>query len=150
MLTIGLINNMPTSAIRSTERQFDELLRLAAQDMPLELRWFRLSGARPATYGRLEDLWASELDGLIVTGAEPRASVLSEEPFWAPLTRTIDWAAQHTISSIWSCLAAHAAVLHLDGVERRRFDEKIFGVFACTKTIEHEMLTNLHSWAVPH
>src|SRR5207342_3515086 len=36
-----------------------------------------------------------------------------------------------TISTVWSCLASHAAVLHLDGVARIPLDEKCFGVFAC-------------------
>ena len=29
----------------------------------------------------------------------------------------------HTVSTIWSCLAAHAAVLHIDGIERRALPE---------------------------
>ena len=43
----------------------------------------------------------------------------------------VDWARSHTISALWSCLAAHGAVLRLDGVTRRRAAEKISGVFAC-------------------
>jgi|ERR1051326_173026 homoserine O-succinyltransferase len=152
MLTIGIVNNMPPAAIQSTERQFREILTSAARDdMPFEIQWFRLTGARPAHYGRLEDLWAGELDGLIVTGAQPRAAVLSDEPFWPPLTRTIDWAARYTSSAIWSCLAAHAAVLHLDGVNRRPRNEKIFGIFDSIKASDHAILANTEpAWRVPH
>ena len=42
MLTVGILNNMPQAAVRSTERQFTELLTEAALDIPLEIRWFSL------------------------------------------------------------------------------------------------------------
>jgi homoserine O-succinyltransferase len=74
----------------------------------------------------------SKLDALIITGAQPRADRLSEEPYWTELIDLIDWAKEHTASTILSCLAAHAAVLHLDGVERRPLPERCAGVFAFT------------------
>jgi hypothetical protein len=56
----------------------------------------------------------------IVTGAEPRAARLTDEPYWTALTQVMDWARENTISSVYSCLAVHAAVLHMDGVERHK------------------------------
>lgn len=151
MLTIGLVNNMPQAAIRSTERQFQAILQEAAQAVPFRLTWFRLTGARPAGYGDLHDLLASQPDGLIVTGAEPRAAQLTEEPFWAPLTETIGFAARQTVSTVWSCLAAHAAVLHLDGVTRHLHSQKIFGLFDSFRVNEHPLLANTAPvWRVPH
>ena len=151
MLTIGIINNMPPAAIRSTERQFCDILSAAARDMPFRIQWFRLAGARPAHYGDLAKLWDSDIDGLIVTGAEPRAAVLPDEPLWQPLTRVVEWAGRHTASVIWSCLAAHAAVLYLDGVARRSRQEKIFGIFNSVKTEEHAILAGMQAtWCVPH
>ncbi|CAM6055287.1 unnamed protein product [Sphagnum tenellum] len=141
---------MPNAAIRSTERQFTDLISAARQGLPVDIHWYRLIGSRPENYGRIEDLWEEEFDGLIVTGTEPRTDELSDEPFWPAFTKTVDWAAKHTISTIWSCLASHAAVLHLDGVQRQKHDEKIFGVFTSTKAIEHDLLYNLMSWSVPH
>ncbi len=63
----------------------------------------------------------ADLDGLIVTGTEPRAPSLSRR---AVLGLALDAArrlgARTTrVSTVWSCLAAHAAVLHLDGIGRR-------------------------------
>jgi homoserine O-succinyltransferase len=152
MLKIGVINNMPPAAIRSAERQFSEILTAAARDdIPFEIKWFRFIGVRPEHYGQMADLWESELDGLIVTGAEPKAAQLQDEPLWQPLTRTIEWAARHTTSAIWSCLAAHAAVLHLDGVERCPRDVKIFGVFDSIKSADHVIFANTEPvWRVPH
>jgi homoserine O-succinyltransferase len=151
MLTIGLINNMPTAAIRSAERQYHEILTEAAANTPLILRWFRVSGARPPHYESMDDLWDSKVDGLIVTGAEPKAARLSDEPFWLPLTQTIDWAARNTRSTIWSCLAAHAAVLYLDGVERQPREQKLFGVFDSIKITDHPLFADAEPiWRVPH
>ena len=69
------------------------------------------------------------LDALIITGAQPQADRLSNEPYWEELVEIIDWAKTNTASTILSCLAAHAGVLHLDGVERRPLPEKCTGVF---------------------
>jgi homoserine O-succinyltransferase len=151
MLTIGIVNNMPTAAVHSTERHFNAILAAAAEDEDLQVRWFRFAGARPPNYERIEALWTSDLDGLIVTGAEPRAASLPDEPIWQPLTRTIEWAARRTSSVIWSCLAAHAAVLYLDGVERRPKHEKIFGVFESIKVADHPLVASTErAWRVPH
>ena len=47
---------------------------------------------------------------LIVTGTEPRAPVLTEEPYWQHFVQLLSFAREHTVASIWSCLAAHGAV----------------------------------------
>jgi homoserine O-succinyltransferase len=159
-LVIGLVNNMPDGALHSTERQFRELLVTAAQGFGVSLRFFSLPGISRAPSARLyvsecyEDvgqLWSTCLDGLIVTGTEPRATSLADEPYWAAFKELIDKAQEHAIPTVWSCLAAHAAVLHLDGVQRRRFGEKLSGVFECTKMAEHEIVADAPSrWHVPH
>ncbi len=93
----------------------------------------------------------SHLDGLIVTGTEPRARELTDEPYWPALTGLVDWVEGRAMPAIWSCLAAHAAVLHLDGIGRRRLPRKLSGVFDCTKAADHAVLGGVESsWRVPH
>ena len=137
-LTIGLLNNMPDSALCATERQFGDLLRAAAGDADIDLRLFALAGlergerARALMAGRYapaDAMTEAGLDGLIVTGNEPRAADLDAEPYWAALTAVIDWTQDAGVATLWSCLAAHAAVLHLDGVRRRPLPAKLSGVF---------------------
>jgi homoserine O-succinyltransferase len=102
-------------------------------------------------YASSRDLWETRLDGLIVTGTEPRASRLEDEPYWLSLTKLIDWAEGHTISTVWSCLAAHAMVLHLDGIHRQPLPRKLSGVFACVKSADHEIIADFPDrWHVPH
>ena len=139
-LDIGLVNNMPDAALPATERQFARLLAAASGPTEVRLHLFSLDGVpraaatRAAMAGRYCDMAALErtrLDGLIVTGTEPVAPSLAEEPYWDAMARLVDWAEHNTASTIWSCLAAHAAVLHLDGIARRRLPQKRFGLFEC-------------------
>ena len=90
-------------------------------------------------YRDISELWDTRLDGLIVTGTEPRAANLKDEPYWPALTKLVDWARENTASTIWSCLAAHAAVLHADGIERQPLAEKLFGVFDCEVVAAHPL-----------
>ena len=76
---------------------------------------------------------------MIVTGAEPRAPTLSDEPYWRELSAVIDWAEAQTVSSLYSCLAAHAAVEHRDGIHRRRLAGKCSGVFVTEVVTSHEL-----------
>ncbi len=136
-LTVGLINNMPDSAFEATELQFRTLLNAAAQG-PLQLRLTGLPevprGEAAAAhfadhYWPLEDFLADPPDALIVTGTEPLATDLRDEPYWQRIIQLIDWSSARGLPSVWSCLAAHAAVLHLSGIERQRLGQKCFGVF---------------------
>ena len=151
-LTIGLINNMPDAALQATERQFMRLLRRAAGNIRVDFHCFSLPSVKRSQsaqsridqqYTDIADLDRLHIDGLIVTGAEPAAATLPEEPFWQDLTEMVDWAKTNTRSTIWSCLAAHAAVLHLDGIERQRLDAKCSGVYDCFKVADHWLTDDL-------
>lgn len=152
LLVIGLVNNMPDSALRSTERNFREVLAAASQDIPIHLRVLSLPELPRSTAARLHlaqfhedigELWESQVDGLIVTGTEPHAPDLTGEALWATLTRLVDWAEDRTSSAIWSCLAAHAAVRHIDGLARHRFGEKLSGVFDCELAVDHAIVADV-------
>ncbi|MGA7803405.1 homoserine O-succinyltransferase MetA [Bradyrhizobium sp.] len=159
-LTIGLINNMPDSALKATERQFMRLLRTAAGSTPIRFHCFSLPSVTRSPsaqchvdrdYTDIAELDHLRFDGLIVTGAEPNALNLPEEPFWQELTGIIDWAQNHTRSTIFSCLAAHAAVLHLDGIERQRLGTKCSGVYDCAKLRDDWLTRDLPARIkVPH
>ena len=146
-LDIGIVNNMPDAALDTTERQFRALLGAAADDMAIRLTLYSLPEVPRTEFGRqqvrayssLDDLWDSQLDGLIVTGAEPRAADLEDEPFWGSLTRVLEWAERSTYSTILSCLAAHAGILHFDGIARQPLDDKRFGVFECVRVSDHPL-----------
>ena len=145
-VTIGLVNNMPEAAFHATERQFISLLNAASEDIPIYLSLHVLpSTTRSAPsvsregrgYSSVETLWDTHLDGLIVTGRESQKPNLKDESYWDHFTSLVDWAQTNTYSAVWSCLAAHAAVLHMDGIGRRRNPEKYSGVFECITDTDH-------------
>jgi homoserine O-succinyltransferase len=130
------------------------LLEAAAGDNQIRFHCFSLpsihrsqtaKGRLDQQYADIADLPRLDIDGLIVTGAEPNTATLQEEPFWHDLVDIIDWAKDHTRSTIWSCLAAHAAVLHLDGIERQRLDVKCSGVYDCRKVTDHWLTADVPS-----
>lgn len=153
-VTIALLNNMPDPALEATELQFGALLGAAAGSLTVRLRLSSLPqlargpAARAridSTYWPLDEVLAQRPDALIVTGTEPRTPELEEEPYWESLVRLIEWAQAHTISSIWSCLAAHAVVQAQHGVRRRRLAEKRFGVFEHQVRGSHPLLAGVRA-----
>ena len=142
-LRIGLVNNMPDAALRAIERQFAELIASAARMLgfgfpTLTLSLFHINeiprnpeiaaelAATSADVAAIED---ADLDGLVVTGGEALAPNMRAEPQWAKMAALIDFTVARKLPVLWSCRAAHAAVLHLDGIERVRLTDKLSGVF---------------------
>ncbi|MGH3266968.1 MAG: homoserine O-acetyltransferase/O-succinyltransferase family protein [Trebonia sp.] len=135
-LEVALVNNMPDAAFVDTERQFRSMLASAASNMMLRLytmnsipRSEQTTALVRSRYRSLESLWGDAPDALIVTGTEPRAADLRDEPFWPELARLLEWAADTVPTVLVSCLAAQAAVLLFDGIERLRRPAKCAGVF---------------------
>jgi homoserine O-succinyltransferase len=163
-LHIGLVNNMADAAMVGTEDQFLTLLEAAAGDLPIHVTLYTLPKVERKPYGQrrvdsfyfgIETLWQQPPeqypDGLIVTGCEPLTSDLRDEAYWPSLQRVLAWTQEHVRSAMWSCLAAHAAVLALDGIERVRSQYKHFGIFTCKQAARHPLLAGApSSLRLPH
>ena len=136
---LALVNNMPDSALVATERQFTRLASEALEGA-LDISLFHIpslprgqdaKAILAQNYSPIDEMLDAEFDALIVTGNEPRAAKLDDEPYWPDLVEIVTWAQQNTAISLWSCLAAHGAVLYLDGIERQRLPRKKSGVLSC-------------------
>ena len=163
-LHIGLVNNMGDAAMGATEHQFLTLFEEAAGDMPVQFTLFALPEVERKPTGQrrvgsfylgAEQLWELSPeqypDGLIVTGREPLAPDLRQESYWPGIQGILVWAQQHARSAVWSCLAAHAAVLALDGIVRERSPHKHFGIFHCEQAAPHPLLAGAPAnLRVPH
>jgi homoserine O-succinyltransferase len=162
---VGLVNNMPDAAMRATELQFARLLKdaagtLDARVLDVRLHLFSLAAIERGELARsrMEGFYADAdtlpmagIDALIVTGAEPRADNLRQENYWNELAHLIDWAEIGTLSTVFSCLAAHAAVLHLDGIERQMLPRKLSGVFRAERIGGDPLQTGMEAMShVPH
>jgi homoserine O-succinyltransferase len=150
-LQIAFFNNMPDAALEDTEMQFFGLLEEASGGVPVSVSLYSLTGVPRGERGKrhldgfycgLDEFWKKQFDGVIITGTEPRQADLRDEPYWRFLTKVFDWAERTTTSAVLSCLAAHASVLHSDGIERQRLPDKQFGVFDAVKKENHSILSN--------
>ena len=164
LLHIGLVNNIGDAAMGATEDQFITLLEAAAGEMLVHVTLYALPEVERKPLGQrrvgsfywsIEQLWEQPPeqfpDGLIVTGREPRTRDLREETYWPSIERILAWTQEHARSAVWSCLAAHAAVLALDNIERIRSPQKHFGIFACEQATSHELLAGAPTrLSVPH
>jgi homoserine O-succinyltransferase len=130
------------------------LLRQAAGNIRIDFHCFSLPSVNRSQSARtridthytdIVELGRLPIDGLIVTGAEPGEANLPQETFWRHLTDIVDWAKDNTRSTIWSCLAAHAAVLHLDSIERKQLETKCSGVYDCFAVSSHWLMDGLPS-----
>jgi homoserine O-succinyltransferase len=161
VLHIGLVNNMADGALEQTERQFFQLVGGAGAAFRIRWHLFSLrSIARGEAarlhlmhenYHELREIYATKLDGLIVTGTEPGQQDLRQETYWPELSELLDWIGEEGPPAIFSCLAAHAAVLRYDGIERRRLAYKRCGTFDHIVANRHPLTNELTgTLTVPH
>jgi len=151
-LRIVLVNNMADAALAITEQRFHRILQAAFPHADIEFRCVTLPAiprgemaeARIARhYATLDELRATPPDALLFSGAEPIRAKLTDEVFWPGLVDLFDWAAAENIPSLFSCLAAHAAVLHFAGIERHRLPKKKFGIFTQSSITSHRLLEGM-------
>jgi len=160
-LHFGLLNMMPDAALAPTERQFLRLLGSSNRITQLYVHPFALpQQARgeaaqahiAAHYECFEQIREQGLDGLIITGANPRSADITAEDFWQPLTEVLDWARQHVTSTLCACLATHATLLHFHGLQRVPQPAKRWGVFSHRVADRvHPLVASLNTrFDVPH
>lgn len=160
-LHIGFLNMMPDAALRATERQFIRLIGACNRIVQFYVYPFSLPGlgrgdeARAYIerhYSRFEDLREAGLDALIITGANVASPRLDEEAFWEPLVEVVEWARDNVASIMCSCLATHALLKQLHGIERQPLPAKLWGVYPHRVTApSHPLLREVNTrFDAPH
>ena len=158
--TCAFVNTMPDGAFEDTERQFVELLDAASGSDTVAVTRHALAGvprgertsARIAEHYRpVDDLHHAPPDLLVLTGANPVAERLEDEPFWHELAALLTWSTTEVSSVLASCLSAHAGLAVFDGVARGRLDAKCTGVFPQEVVHDHPLVDGLATPVVlPH
>ncbi|MFN2309602.1 MAG: homoserine O-succinyltransferase [Gammaproteobacteria bacterium] len=160
-LHIGLLNMMPDTALAATERQFFRLVGESNQIAQFYMHPFTLTALARGAEGRahveryyesFEQIKASGLDALIITGANVQGTELAEQPFWAPLIEVIDWAYANVTSTLCSCLATHAVLQFRYAQKRRPLGYKRWGVYSHRVTDRrHPLVMGVNTrFDVPH
>jgi homoserine O-succinyltransferase len=146
-LHIGFLNMMPDAALAATERQF---IRLVGSSNPIAQFYvypFSIPELKRGPeaedhirkyYFEFEQLAANGLDALIITGANVVNPSLDQEAFWDPMLDIVRWATDNVASIFCSCLATHALVKHLHGLNRQPRVQKLWGVY------EHRLTNRRH------
>jgi homoserine O-succinyltransferase/O-acetyltransferase len=138
-LHIGLLNMMPDAALAVTEQQYMRLIGSSDRIVQLYVYPFSVPGLERGERARehieryyvaFERLRETGLDALVITGANVTNPSLEVEPFWDPLREVVAWAMEHVTSILCSCLATHALVKQLHGIDRRALPRKRWGVYS--------------------
>ena len=139
----------------STERQLFDLLGAAAGRLFVRLHFYTMEATPRSEWGRdyvrryyrgIDDLLnrqpgRNDRDRRRAESRQPDGRAILDR-----LTqRSWTGPGRIPISSVFSCLAVHAAVLHMDGVERHKLPAKCIGVFAQTKTRDHPLMHDVPS-----
>lgn len=160
-LHIGLLNMMPDAALEATERQFFRLIGESNQIAQFYLHPFSLPELPRSPEGRahVEKYYESfdaireqGLDALIITGVNPVHPELSNEPFWKPLNKVMDWAYANVTSTLCSCLATHAVMEFRYNQKRQHQGFKRWGVYSHRVVApEHPLVNGVNTrFDVPH
>ncbi len=139
-LHVGFLNMMPDRALKATERQFLRLLAAGSEMNLVQVHPFTIPGLSrepdakryvSETYESFEDVRNLELDGLVLTGANPGNSEITAEKFWPHFEEVVHWANANVPAIFCSCLASHAILKIFHGIERTRCKpDKRWGVFS--------------------
>ncbi len=160
-LHIGFLNMMPDGALVATERQFIRLVGNCNRIAQFYVYPFSLPGLARSDetreyieryYCDFENLKEQGLDALIITGANVANPLLEEEPFWEPLMEVVRWADRNVASILCSCLATHALLKYLHGIERQPLPQKRWGVYSHRISRPgHPLLRDINTrFDVPH
>lgn len=150
-LHIGLLNMMPDTALAATERQFFRLIGESNPIAQFYVHPFTLNELPRSVeartyidqyYDTVEGIKNQGLDSLIITGANVSGTELSSQPFWEPLKEVAQWAYENVTSTLYSCLATHAAMEFQYGIKRHPQNEKVWGVFEHYLMDRHHPLVN--------
>lgn len=149
---IAVLNLMPDTALRATDRQFARLvgsfgdranLWFHVFSMGVEARGAAAREHIAAHYESLESIREQPVDALIVTGANPAYVDMTKEAFWPGLFEVFTWADRGVHSKLCSCFATHAVFRLYWGVERVRLPQKMWGVYEHSIVGEHQLLRDV-------
>lgn len=159
-LNVGLLNMMPDRALAATERQFLRLLDSHGERY-CAVHLFTIEGVPREEEGRehlqqyyrdCAEIGGTDLDALIITGANVTQPDLTSEPFWDGLAAVLKQADDCRLPVVCSCLAAHASALIFHGIARRHLPHKRWGIFdhsVCEPG--HPLVANLpNHFEMPH
>lgn len=140
-LQILIVNLMPTKIV--TETQLARLLGNTPLQVEMEL--LMMSTHKPthtaeehmlAFYKTFDEVKHRNFDGMVITGAPVEHLKFEEVEYWEELCTIMEWSKTHVTSTFHICWAAQAALYYHYGINKKRLDKKLFGIFP--HIVEHK------------
>lgn len=133
-MEVGILNLMPNKI--ETEVQ---LLRLLSNTpLQINVNLIRVDKLAPkhtpqahmdAFYHDFSTIAEKKYDGLIVTGAPLAHLSYDEVKYWDKMVEILEWSQRNVNSTLYLCWAAHAAMFHFHGIQRKLRNRKLSGVY---------------------
>lgn len=80
-------------------------------------------------YLTYKDVCNRKFDGLIITGAPVELMEFEEVTYWDELVDIMEWSKTNVTSTFHICWGAQAGLYHHYGIQKRKLDRKMFGIF---------------------
>jgi homoserine O-succinyltransferase len=131
LLRIGIVDLFSPAPESWARYMFATAVESAAGrlGLPVEVTAYGADMTRPTAECGIAWEELPSLDGLIVTGGEPRYRAVEAEPALAVVDRILAETAGTVTSTVYSCQSAHAALHLLHGLSRSRLPHKRQGVY---------------------
>lgn len=144
-LQILILNLMPTKI--DTETQLTRLLGNTPLQVELELLQTSTHKASNtsqehmiAFYKTFDQIKHKNYDGLIITGAPVELLEFEEVEYWDELCEIMEWSKRHVHSTFHICWGAQAGLYYHYGIQKRKLDKKLSGVYKHTLEYKKGML----------
>lgn len=144
-LEILLLNLMPKKI--ETETQLSRLLGNSPLQVNLTLIHTKSHESKntPAEhlftfYKTFDDVKDRTFDGMIITGAPVEQMEFDAVEYWDELCEIMEWSKTHVHSTLHICWGAQAGLFYHYGVQKRKLDKKLFGVFEHTVNYKKSIL----------
>ncbi len=140
-LHILMLNLMPDKIV--TETQISRLIGNTPLQVELEILQTATHRSRHtsaehmlAFYKTFDEVKDKKFDGLIITGAPVEHLDFEDVEYWEELCEIMEWSKTHVTSTFHICWAAQAGLYYHFGINKKKLDKKLFGVYK--HTLDHK------------
>ncbi len=138
-IRILILNLMPNKIV--TETQLLRLLGNTPLQVDVDLIYTASYSPRNTStehltkfYETFDQVKDRRYDGMIITGAPVELMPFEEVAYWPELAEIMDWSCSHVYSTLHICWGAQAGLYHHYGIPKYDLPQKMFGVFAHSRS----------------
>lgn len=133
-IRIAIVNLMPLK--EETELQI--LRSMSNTPLQVEVSFIALSSHESTHtsvshlnqfYQSFDEVKEEFFDGVIITGAPVEQMEYEEVDYWEEISSIMEWTKTHATSTLHLCWGAQAGLYYHYGIQKRKLDKKMFGVY---------------------